>query len=165
MVPTGSARIELPGLNKRGPISFEVRPKAHGDNSFIYSSYLKSHRKNWPYFWVPHLLYFRPQTEVLTFLLRTASVLVACFPEDPNAILGYIISQPLPDALALHYVYTKLRRIGVGRGLLRAAGGDQKLIVATHMCDDYKVLRTKVAPARMVFDPYLIPRLMAHGSD
>jgi hypothetical protein len=145
------------------PIEFVSREVTEGDHNFIYSSYLKSFRRGHPMVWVPHALYFKPQASILARLLRQADVRVACFPEDPTEILGYIVYQHVPDALVLHYVYTKLHGRGVGLKLLRSVAGDEKLIIATHMCDDYGVLREKVSPMTVRYDPYLLSRLAADG--
>ena len=142
-------------------MEFVTRGLVDSDRSFIYNSYLKGYRQNYPMSWVPHALYFVPQAEILGFLLKTATTVVACFPEAPEEILGYAIYGYRPDTLVLHYIYSRRSRQGIGRGLLNGIAGNMKLLVATHMCDSYRALRHKAAPMRVAYDPYFIPRQMA----
>jgi hypothetical protein len=137
-----------------------IRGRVEADDKFLYNAYLLNYRKNHPMTWVPHGLYFKPQAEVFTWLLKHADVRIACFPEDAWTILGFIVYGRQSESFVLHYIYVRERGRGVGTRLLRSAMAGERLIVATHMCDDYEQLRTKVHPARVVYDPYLLPRLM-----
>jgi hypothetical protein len=156
MVPTGALRLAA--------IDSVTRERVPGDDGFIYNSYLRSYHERSTMKHAPHRLYFKPQANVLTFLLREGRALVACYPEDPNEILGYILFQHTHEALVLHYVYGKLHGMGIRSGLIRAAAGAHQLAVLTHMCDGYQRLRKKMAGMGIgvVYDPFLLHRLMAN---
>lgn len=126
------------------------------DKSFVASTYLKNFYRSHPIKFVPSSLYYRPQSAILERLIRDGSVLVACYPECPAELAGYVLYQETRTALALHWLYVRhsLRRRGVGRTLLDAAAGSHQLLVATHACDDYARLRHRVAPRRLVYDPF-----------
>lgn len=140
-------------------LEFITREMVDGDRNFIFNSYLKSYRKTYPLCLVPNGLYFGPQQEILEFLLNTASATVACFPEDPSEILGYIIHQNQPTAAVLHFLYAKRASVGIRSGLLAGAVGEAPMVVATHLFRDYKWLENKITPKRVVYDPYLIQKL------
>ena len=141
-------------------IEFITRAMVDGDRHFIFNSYLKSLRKGYPLNLVPHFLYFGPQGRILDFLLRSAEVTVACFPEEPTEILGYAIHQRVPEAVAVHYLYSRRSRSGIARGLYTGIVGAAKLVIATHVTNDFMKLRGK-SHCRVVYDPYLVGKLMA----
>jgi hypothetical protein len=62
--------------------------------------------------------------------------------------------------LVLHYIYVKRSRAGTGGRLLKSILDGKQLVIATHVCENFTKLRAKLAPRRMVYDPYLIRRLM-----
>lgn len=164
MVPTGvAANDNGKPWGKREQIAMVVRDVVEGDARFIDDSYLNSFRRQKPMSWVRHDLYFRPQRAILTQILGRSRVLVACFPEDPNEILGYAIYEYMNDALVLHYIYAKLGGHGIRQRLLRAAAGGLQMVAVTHAIPDFWQLVKKAAPMTVVYDPYLLPRLMAHG--
>ena len=155
MIPTGAELSQ--------GMEFVTRRRESDDDRYIRSSYLSSYHKVPPMQMVRFQLYTPNQTKVLEFLLRTASVIVACFPESPNDIVGYAIHQHLHGALILHYLHTRIHGVGIGRKLVQTVAGDAKLVIATHPFRKYRSLRSKVAPLQVEFDPYLLPRLMSHG--
>ncbi len=163
MVPTGALQLAGDG---RPRIALETitRERVAGDDGLIYNSYLTSYHARSHMKVAPHRLYFKPQAKVLEFLLREARVLVSCYPEDPNEILGYVIFQHTPDALVLHYLYAKLNGMGIHGGLLRAAIGGHRLAMLTHLRNDHKRLRKKMYDmgVQLVYDPFLLHRLMAN---
>lgn len=142
------------------PIEFVTRAMVPEDEALICNSYLLGCHSSWPLKLVPGSLYFKPQGHILRFLLQSAQTTVACFPEDPGEILGYAIHQSLPEALVLHYIYVKRSRAGTGGRLLKSILDGKQLVIATHVCENFTKLRAKLAPRRMVYDPYLIRRLM-----
>lgn len=64
-------------------------------------------------------LYLRIRTTV-----QRVPVLVAVAPEDPAAVLGYVVAEVTTSGPCVHYVYVAhpVRRLGVATGLLEAAG-------------------------------------------
>src|SRR5579859_1846901 len=87
--------------------TFILRQHTTEDISFIYNSFLKSLHNSFPIKFVPDTLYYGPQSQIIESLLKTANVMVACYPEDPSEILGYVIYQEIDSALILHYIYVK----------------------------------------------------------
>lgn len=144
-------------------IPFVLRKSTKDDESFIYSSFLKSFRDSYPIKFVPNSLYFKPQSDIIEFLLSTAECLVACFPEDPEQIIGWCLFQPLSDTVAVHYLYIKNqhRNLHMGLDVIKEVIGEAKLIVASHMCDNYDKLKYKIPNCKVIYDPFLINKLRA----
>ena len=101
-----------------------IRPADSGDVGLIYSSWLKSYWDARPpaLRGVPREVFFSDHGHhgVITRLLPRSSVLVACEPEDPSEIYGWLCASPR----ALHYVYVKelWRRKHVATRLINAIG-------------------------------------------
>lgn len=95
------------------------------DESFVYNSFLKSFRDSPMVRGVPNTIYFVKQHEIIEKYLANpdAQNIVACNPEDPSQIYGYILGQTISaipkDAAALHWVYVKqpFRNWGIARAL------------------------------------------------
>ena len=130
-----------------------VRGVVDSDKSFIYNSYLLNCRETYPLNVIPKSIYFPGQQRCIDHILTIGTTLVACFPEDPNEILGYVIFEP-GDTPVLHYVYSRRSGRGVFRSLMTAAVGDSKLVVATHVPRRWKKLKELLEPAHVVYDPY-----------
>ena len=142
------------------PPEFVLRDRTPEDTSFLYASYLKSFHRGHPVKFIPNSLYFQPQTELLDFLLDSAHVLLACFPEAPEEIVGWVLYQHLPEALVVHYVYVKAMHRGnrIGKLMLDSILNGKSLVIATHASDEYVKLKHKL-PQRLVYDPHLLQTL------
>lgn len=140
-------------------LSTVLRDRVPEDTAYLYSSYLRNVHRAHPLRHVPNSLYYRGQTKRMDRLLEEASFVIACFPEEPGEIVGYVIHQPVADTTAIHYLYVRAcyRRQGIGKLLLDSAAGDSKLLIATHVCDGFATLRHKFHPRRIVYDPYVCP--------
>lgn len=102
--------------------SFRIRPAGPPDVPFILNSWLRHyHEHGEGARHIPNPVFFSAQGHhgLVTHLLNTSSVLVACTAEDENAILGWVCAAPP----VLHYVYVKapFRGLGIGAALLSAA--------------------------------------------
>lgn len=135
-----------------------VRAAIAGDRSYIAQSYLSNHRRTHPVKFIPGRIYFRGQAKVLDWLMAHAAASVACFAEAPDEILGYCLYQPTPAALIIHYIYVRecYRKRGIGRLLMSSMPTESAMIVCSHVPDDFVRLRRKLAPHRIVYDPYTL---------
>lgn len=142
-------------------VPFILRQYTDDDESFIYSSFLQSLHSHYPWKFVPKTLYFKPQAKVIEFLLRTSKLLVACFPEDPSEIIGWILFQPVSAAMAIHYIYVKgqWRTKRVASDIIKQVKEDNTLLITSHVCDDFGKLKYKVPNCKIIYDPFLIEKL------
>lgn len=127
-------------------ISFrDFNPK---DEGFIYSTWLKGLYFGSEFFkQIPELLFYKNYNKVITGILNypTTRVVVACFKDDPDLILGYIVY----DRRVLHWVHVKeaWRKLGIYTNLL-----PQGIREATHMTKVYHSLK----PRGVIFNPFSI---------
>ena len=109
----------------------KIRNVVAGDLPYLYATGLRTWR-GLDNSALPDDLWFAAHREVLNRLLGSSKteVLIACSSDLPNEILGYIIAEPALDnsegALWLTYVRKSLRRMGLCRQLMEAAGVSQK---------------------------------------
>lgn len=107
------------------PENVVLRPSTELDDNFIFSSWLKSYRRNaGP---IPHRWYFKIYQALLDRLYRRPAIetTIACFRTRPEQIFGYIVHEtdPSTSTTYVHYVYIKdiFRSMGIGSALLQHA--------------------------------------------
>lgn len=87
---------------------FVIRSAKPEDISFIYSSWLKSYKhgssigKS-----VRTSIFFNNYREIVDVLLERSNILVACLPDSPDVILGYIVYESIESMHILHYAFVK----------------------------------------------------------
>ena len=141
-------------------LPFVLRDKTENDEALIYNSYLLSYKNNTDNRYVPNIIYYKHQAKILDYLLQNANTLVACFPEDPEEIMGWIIYENLTDNFMVHYIY--IRGLHEGKGLatdiIKSLNPNNKQLIQTHLVG-------KVGPRgsirywkdfKIVFDPFYI---------
>jgi hypothetical protein len=135
--------VEQPTVTLRGPLP--------SDMPFILSSWLRSYRKASP---VSGPVYYVGQEAVIRRLLVRSSIVLACNPEDPSTVLGYVVFERVPSGGLVHYVYVKelVRRCGLAARLLSEVPGPFRS--HTHETRAEGVARLK-ARFPSVYNPYL----------
>lgn len=111
---------------------FTLRSVGERDMPFVYHSFLKSFRDSPDTVGIPNDLFYEQQHDVVESLVRSplARAVVACAPDDPDQIYGYIIGRDCGQYRVLDWVYVKhpFRNYGIARALvtdlLGAYGGD-----------------------------------------
>ena len=97
----------------------KIRPSEQSDYSFLIAAWLNNYRRE-SYFAarITDKVFFHHHHDIVERLLARSRVLVACVPDDPNEIIGYIVWEPG----ILHWTYVKkaFRKLGVGAALLKA---------------------------------------------
>ena len=139
-------------------LSFILREFTADDKSFVYSSFLQSYHQHSFLKHVPNSLYFSEQGKVIDYLLATGRVLIACYPEEPDTIAGYVLYEYSGETLILHWVYVKnlMRHKYVATDIIESIAANNKLIIATHITDDFALLKHKIKNKSFVYDPYFI---------
>ena len=139
-----------------------LRSFVEADKPFIYNSYMFSYHDYSDLRIVPKILYNTNQLEVINWLFAHAEILIICFPEEPDAIIGYIIHQIVNNVLIIHYVYIKNSFRGQGmfqkivEPLVPLTTEETTTVIATHITTGYFKVRNKINKVIMTYDPYLI---------
>lgn len=135
------------------------------DKSFIFNSFLKSYKQNSIMKFVPAVIYYREQTRIISYLLNSASTIVAVFPEAADEIMAYIIYEQLGEQLIVHYSYVKhLYRHNhwTYNTIKQLNTFDNNLIITSHIIDSFNKLQYKLNNYKVVYDPfYLINKIQA----
>ncbi len=126
-----------------------LRDATPEDESFIFSSWLVSFRENgdWPRR-ISKGRYFAEHKITVMKLLAVSSTLVACNPDKPGQILGYVVHQ---GRNILHWLYVKepFRRDGLATRLLTEAQ-------ATDADCSHWTSAAAALGARLRYDPFLL---------
>lgn len=129
------------------------------DEAFIYTTWIKIYHQVEPINFCDNQTYLPNQRAMIKKLITNAQVLVACTPEDPNSIIGYIVFDFVGDILVLHWLHIKaiFRRFGLARDMIKQLYPRAKIdpIICTHMFRSFKSLRNKYS---LYFDPYFNTR-------
>jgi len=130
-----------------------IRPFRPDDEAFVFSSWLNSHLPNRD-IRIPKAIYYQEQHALIRELMSTDTFLVACAPDDPNLIFGWLAGAELSVGRVLDYIFVKptYRRFGVARALLDDFG---KVEAYSHAGP----VSARLLPDA-VYDPYLnfLPR-------
>ncbi len=112
-----------------------IRKALPEDISFIYSSWLKSFRYgSTANKLIRTNVFFTNYREVLDSILAKSLTLVACLPDSPEVILGYMVY----EEDILHYCFIKhsFRRLGIASSLLEQTGLKDSEVQVTHMTNE-----------------------------
>lgn len=94
-----------------------IRQAGYGDESFIYSTWLRGlyYGNDW-FRKIDKKSFFEKYRQVVAHLLSKSNITVACLSEDPEVIVGYCVH----SGTVLHWVYVKRswRNMGVGQALI-----------------------------------------------
>lgn len=140
----------------RGALPVVIREASEGDVSFLFSSWLKSFRKGTMCYGVDDTIYFNEQHKLVERLLLSSKVLLACEPEDPANIYGYLVYEKIDNIMVIHYAYVKhtFRCMGVFNALFAASGQDKNLGGAhTHTTSLASRLALKY---NLIYHPYIL---------
>ena len=103
----------------------KIRPyNPKTDESFVYSSWLKSYRNN-KYF--AHAMdnetYFQFHALIIDTLVKDNNLSILCSKDDEDQIYGFICNRP--DNKVIHFIYIKYpyRKMGLGKMLLNDTVG------------------------------------------
>lgn len=136
--------------------SIRIREVTEADIGFVFNSWLKSYRYSFFAKIVPNSVYFSGHHKLMENLIHKGKLLIACNPEDPSQIYGYICAEHVQDILVVHYIYVKqtYRMLGVGKALLNQFDFDPtKASCFTH----YSEIANKLAAKfNMIYHPYLM---------
>jgi hypothetical protein len=140
-------------------LQFILRDATPEDHPFIFDAFFRSYRDASPLRYCQKRIYYPGQKQVIQFLLDTQKTLIACFPEDPETIMAYILYGYGPDnILIIHYLYVKndLRNKGIAIEMVETLVSDNPTIICTHITDNFDELRHAVPGAKVVFDPFYL---------
>ena len=120
------------------PLKIEIRTAGlPSDLDYIYSTFCRSLHNQWP--WRAKRLidaddkrklirdgvdknYFMSSAHsIMTRMLRNCNILIACLPDDPDQIFGYLVYTENPRVLYWIYVKWDFRQAGVATRLLLSA--------------------------------------------
>lgn len=98
----------------------KIRLKETKDEAFIYNSWLKSNRAQHAN--MPNGDYFEHYKAIIADVLYKSIVAIACDPNDPEFIYGYLVIRPIDDVNIIHYAYIKkpFRRFGILKQLAKS---------------------------------------------
>lgn len=138
-----------------------IRAVREDDINFIYSSWLKSHRRSTYAQAMSADVYYDNHKKLLTHLLDRGQILVACNQDDEEQIFGWIVFEPLKETMILHYVYVKdpYRRLGLANRLFTQARDfihDVGLpVLATHETHKFPHLQESW---NLIYNPYVLDK-------
>jgi hypothetical protein len=128
---------------------FKYREADAKDIPFIYSTWLDSYRydsdigKS-----CRNIIFFNNYRFIIDELLENSKTLVACIPDDPEVIFGFMTV----EGKYLHYAYTKhsFQRLGIANDLYKLHDSPTYY---THKTNN-RVFQDFVNKREMIFDPF-----------
>jgi hypothetical protein len=140
------------------PFPVSIRPAEATDLGFIVGGWLESyHAGNAPMRAVRFGRYKPPMRRLIHDILGRSTVLVACDPEAPDHLEGFVVGAMAGSVPVLHYVYVKQTRRKYGLAQMLSAAALEKLGVERwweHSHTTY--VGTRIADAKgIAFNPFL----------
>lgn len=134
----------------------EVRPITVTDLPFVFSSWLKSQRRQGERAYMTNRTYFQSEKRRITELLDHSGGLIAYNPDDVAQVYGYLIFSIVDTLTILHFGYVKktFRRFGIMRRLVTEVCPDagREEIGVTHISPEVLAFKHR---HKLVFDPSL----------
>jgi GNAT superfamily N-acetyltransferase len=141
---------------------YNIREAETKDVPFIFNSWLKSYRNSNFARPLENTIYFSEHHKVIERVLQHHGVIIACNPEDPSQIYGFLCAGYVDGILVLHYAYVKqpFRKLGIAKALLNCLEQpDDSAILYTHQT---RVAQTVAPRYNMIYHPYLAYDLAAY---
>lgn len=143
-----------------GKIAVLIRSLNLDDQNLIYNSWLKGYGDSYFAYGIPKAIYYEVHAALITGLLQSAKVLVACNPDDETHIFGFLAYFPsyTQRKFIVHYVYVKssYKRLGIATALKIKMQDEEDLddapIVATHLTAEARFLKKW----GVVYNPYIL---------
>lgn len=123
------------------------------DESFLFSSWLRSYRDSPVMAGVPNTVYYAKMHGAIERVLKSATVLVACAEDDPEQIFGYVVYAP--GVIYFAYVKHSLRGFKIGTALESAALVNQTAPIK-YACRTRVGERLIAKRAYFSYDPFLM---------
>ena len=103
------------------PFSVLVRPYSNGDEGIVVANWARQIRRLDPFSAMSPEAFRRHVHQVVVPLLSRAPTVMACCPEEPSQVYGFICGETSGDEQVLHFLYVRStwRRGGVATTLLR----------------------------------------------
>jgi ribosomal protein S18 acetylase RimI-like enzyme len=141
-------------MSQKAPV--QIRPAIAEDAPFIFNSWLKSYRSSHFARYIVNTVYFTEHHKIIEKLIKENKVLVACNPEDPTQLYGYICAGTVEGFFVCHYIYVKhtYRNMGIGKALLNSFEHDPSVAgIYSH----HTRIADRLAPRyNLVFHPYIM---------
>lgn len=148
--------MELKEKNKSQKLPIKIRNIEQSDVPFMFNAWLRSFRSGRFANKVDNSIYFAEQHKVIEKLVSRCTLSVACNPEEPGLIYGFIAHEMVEGIFVLHYIYVKhtFRNLGIGKELLDSTGHDfSSAGCASHMTFISEKLQAKY---NLVYHPYIL---------
>lgn len=155
-------------------VAIAVRPGTADDVDFIYATWLRSYRHSSAFAApISNEIFFPSHHLIVERILarKSTSVYIACLPEDPQTIFGYLITEGFYKPI-IHFIYVKeaFRKQSIATILLQNAKLDPNKCFFSHLtyaCDwlvgskvyDPAIGKKTFRPGKYptaTYDPYLI---------
>lgn len=139
---------------------FDIRKANADDIAFIYDTWKRSYRYDKVTPGIRNFIYYPEQTAIMDMILasKQTEVSIACKPDEPFVVFGYMVHQKHPAIL--HYVYVKepLQRLGIAKALFAKAFGPDLGKTLTLQCSHKtkKVSELFSTNDRLIYNPYLL---------
>lgn len=135
-----------------------LRKANEEDAGFIFNSWLKCYRKANAVKPITNPIYFQEQHKIIESLVLDDRnfTIMACNPDDPSQIYGFVCAGYYEGIFTLHWIYVKqsFRNLRIGSTLLNAFEHDfGTAAVYTH----HNHISSKLAPKyNMLYHPYIL---------
>lgn len=138
-------------------VATSIRPIQSDDESFVYSTWLKNYRHSSTFAReIRDGIFFKFHHKVIERILKRGVTSIVCLQDDPNTILGYLVTEEWEGLGILHYCYVKyaFRQMGLATRLIKSSDVMRSSVEFSHLTEDIPHL-LKVIPT-MQYNPYLI---------
>lgn len=135
---------------------WSLRPLSPNDIPFVFNSWLKSYRESPQVACIPNTVYYDKFHATIEQVMNDSAILVACSPEDPNLLYGYVVAELKDETLIFHWVYVKhpFRNFGLAKEM------EKEILTISHKNVAYTT-RTRITDSLVknrnyTYDPFYL---------
>lgn len=141
---------------------YVLRALEIGDRGFVFNAWIKAAFEVEPTCYQVRARYEAAQRAHIDACLESATAMVACHPDDPTQLFGFVCLANVAGMPVVHWIYVRnhFRKMGLARSILRRLVPDTSAIVATQWSKDCAWIRRKT---KLYFDPNLVHDLKKAG--
>lgn len=134
---------------------YVLRGLVDADRGFVFSAWIRGAYEVEPTCYQPRARFETHQRAHIDRCLALATTMVACHPDSPGDLFGFVCMSNIGGVAVVHWIYVRgmWRKRGIARSIIQRLAPNAHVVVATQWSKHCPWIRRRI---RLFFDPYVV---------